>query len=118
MNISEKHIFKFYIDLGNEKCKEYILEYYLTADEYMLMQKAVKDGIDFCKVAELHDLYSYLSDLAVDIIEAELKNHRKYWQDEYISLAGSIVCSDSKVKAKLNESLQEQAIRNVAENLF
>lgn len=118
MKYLEKHNFKFYVCYDSDKCREYTLEYYLTEDEYMIMQNAVRSGIDFCDVAELHDLYSYLCDLAVDIIESDIKKRRSYWQDEYESLAGSIICSDSKTQNKLAESLQEQAIRNVAKNLF
>lgn len=118
MKYLEKHNFKFYVCYDSDKCREYTLEYYLTEDEYLIMQNAVRSGFDFCDVAELHDLYSYLCDLAVDIIESDIKKHRRYWQDEYESLAGSIICSDSKTQNKLAESLQEQAIRNVAKNLF
>lgn len=118
MKYLEKHNFKFYVCYDSDKCREYTLEYYLTEDEYLIMQNAVRSGVDFCDVAELHDLYSYLCDLAVDIIESDIKKHRRYWQDEYESLAGSIICSDSKTQNKLAESLQEQAIRNVAKNLF
>ena len=118
MNCLEKHNFKFDVCYDREKCREYTLEYYLTQDEYMTMENAVRLGIDFCDVTELHDLYSYLCDLAVDIIENDIKNHRRYWQEEYESLAGNIICSDSKTQNKLTESLQEQAIRNVAKNLF
>lgn len=71
MDCLEKHNFKFYICYDGKKCKEYSLEYYLTEDEYMIMQNAVRFGIDFCNVTELHDLYSYLCDLAVDIIESD-----------------------------------------------
>ena len=45
-------------------------------------------------------------------------NTKRMYFAEYESLAGNIICSDRKTQNKLTESLQEQAIRNVAKNLF
>ena len=118
MKYLEKHNFKFDVIYDSQKSREYTLEYYITKDEYMIMQNAVRLGIDFCDVTELHGLYSYLCDLAVDIIESDIKKHRNYWQDEYESLTSNIICSDNEIKDKLSENLKKQAIRNVAKNLF